>query len=156
MLWALPLRFPPFVWGTEQAWWTTVSITAEMESWLENSRDSGFRLALRLCLPDRSSHLSSTGIPRVLPSALLAGNMSNPSSLLLGATDSSRGCFLGRPGRLLMTLFPVLAWRCRRLARRIFCTCSKFNVCILLTFFWICSTSRRLYRRLLGPPGKRE
>lgn len=163
LLWPLPLRFPPLASGsTDRAWCTTVSIVAEMESWLENSRGSGVKLGLRLCLPGRSSHLSRTGIPRVLPSPLLLANMSKPrpsarsSSPLLASSDSSRGCFRGRPGLLLMTLFPVLACRCRCLARRIFCTCSKFEECILLTSFWICSTSRRLYLRLLGAPGRGE
>lgn len=115
-----------------------------------------------LCLPVRSSHLSRTGIPRVLPSLFPLANTckscmsARSSSLLLASSVSSMGCFRGRPGRLLMTLFPVLACRCRRLARRIFCTCSKFKECILLTSFWICSTSRRLYRRLLGTPGRGE
>lgn len=164
LLWPLPLRFPPLAsGGTDRAWCTTVSIVAEMESWFENSRGSGVRLGLRLCLPGRSSHLSRTGIPRVLPSPpLLPANMSKPrpsarsSALLLVGSDSSTGCFRGRPGRLLMTLFPVLACRCRRLARRIFCTCSKFKECILLTSFWICSTSCRLYLRLLGTSGRGE
>lgn len=157
--WPRPLRFPALAeGGTDRAWCTTVSIVAEMESWFENSRGSGVKLGLRLCLPGRSSHLSRTGIPRVLPSPLLPANMSKPRlsarsfSLLSVGSGSSMGCFLGRPGRLLITLFPVLACRCRRLARRIFCTCSKFKECILLTSFWICSTSRRLYLRLPGTP----
>lgn len=159
----LPLRFPLLAsGGTDRALWTTFSIVAEMESGLENSRGSGAKPGRTPCLPGSSSHLSSTGIPRVLPSPLLLESRSRPwssatsSSRLLPSSGTSMGCFRGRPGRLLMTLFPVLACRCSLLARRIFCTCSKFKDRILLTSFWICSTSRRLYLRLLGTPERRQ
>lgn len=156
-------RFPALAsGGTERAWCTTVSIAAEIESWLENSRGLGVKLGLRLCLLGRLSHLSRTGIPRVLPSPLLLATMSRPppsaqsSFLMLAGSGSSKGCFRGRPGRLLMTLFPVLACRCRRFARRIFCTWLKFKECIFFTSFWICSTSRRLYLLLLETPARGE
>lgn len=162
LLWPLPLRLPSLFpgGGTHRAWCTTVSIVAAMESWAGSSWDSRARLGLRLCRPGRLSHLSRTGIPKVLPSPFLLAGTSRPrasaqtSSLMLAGCDSSRGCFRGRPGRRLMTLFPVLACRCRRLARRIFCTWSKFKECILLTSFWICSTSLRLYLLLAGTPAE--
>lgn len=163
LLWPLPRRLTSLAGGgTDRAWCTTFSIAAEMESWPERSWVSRVKLGLRLWIPDRLSHLSRMGIPKVIPSLLLLATMSKPwpsaqfSSLTLAGFDSSTGCFRGRPGRRLMTLFPVLACRCRRLARRIFWTWSKFKECILLTSFWICSTSRRLYLRLLVAPGRGE